>query len=53
MEEFVARVFTGGKVTLPKRLRDLCGVGDGDYVRLCLVEVVKRGGGGWVRRKVE
>lgn len=29
MEEFVARVFKGGKVTIPKRLRDLFGVEDG------------------------
>ena len=54
MEEFVARVFGGGKVTVPKRLRALLGVGDGDYVRLGVVEVLKRGEGGeWVRRSVE
>ena len=53
MEEFVVRVFKGGKVTVPKRLRDLFGVEDGDYVRLVLVEVLKRQGEGWVRRKVE
>ena len=52
MEEFVVRVFKGGKVTVPKRLRDLFGVEDGDYVRLALVEVLKRSEGGWVRRKV-
>lgn len=34
MEEFVVRVFKGGKVTVPKRLRDLFEVEDGDYVRL-------------------
>jgi len=42
LEQFVARVFQGGKVTIPKRLRELLGVGDGDYVRLSLVEVIKR-----------
>jgi bifunctional DNA-binding transcriptional regulator/antitoxin component of YhaV-PrlF toxin-antitoxin module len=52
MEEFVARVFKGGKVTVPKRLRELFGVEDGDYVRLALVEVIKKGEEGWVRRKV-
>ena len=52
MEEFVVRVFKGGKVTVPKRLRELLGVEDGDYVRLALVEVLKRSEGGWVRRKV-
>ena len=41
MEQFVAKVFQGGKVTVPKRLRELLGVEDGDYVRLALVEVIK------------
>jgi len=53
MEEFVARVFQGGKVTVPKRLRDLFGVEDGDYVRLGLLEVMRREDGRWVRRRVE
>lgn len=53
IEEFVARVFSGGKVTVPKRLRDLLGVEDGDYVRLGMVEVMKRKDGEWVRRTVE
>ena len=42
VEQFVARVLQGGKVTIPKRVRELLDVGDGDYVRLSLVEVVKR-----------
>ena len=41
LEQFVARVFQGGKVTVPKRLRELLGIQDGDYVRLGIVEVVK------------
>jgi len=41
VERFVARVFSGGKVTIPKRLRELLGVEDGDYVRLDVVEVIK------------
>jgi bifunctional DNA-binding transcriptional regulator/antitoxin component of YhaV-PrlF toxin-antitoxin module len=54
VEEFVVRVFTGGKVTVPKQLRERFGVEDGDYVRLVLVEVLKKGdGGGWVKRRVE
>jgi bifunctional DNA-binding transcriptional regulator/antitoxin component of YhaV-PrlF toxin-antitoxin module len=53
VEEFVVRVFKGGKVTVPKRLRELFGVEDGDYVRLALVEVMKKKDGGWVKRKVE
>ena len=52
MEEFVVRVFKGGKVTVPKRLRELFGVEDGDYVRLALVEVLRKSGGDWVRRRV-
>ena len=52
VEEFVVRVFKGGKVTVPKRLRELFGVEDGDYVRLALVEVMKRTGEGWVRRRL-
>jgi len=38
----VARVFGGGKVTIPKRVRKFLDVEDGDYVRLSFVEVVKR-----------
>lgn len=54
MEEFVVRVFKCGKVTVPKQLRDLWDVEDGDYVRLALVEVLRKGDGGlWVKRKVE
>jgi bifunctional DNA-binding transcriptional regulator/antitoxin component of YhaV-PrlF toxin-antitoxin module len=44
VELFVARVFQGGKVTIPKRLRELLEVEDGDYVRLGVVEVVRRKG---------
>ena len=49
----MARVFSGGKVTVPKRLREVLAVEDGDYVRLGVVEVMKREGGGWVRKKVK
>lgn len=41
MEQFVARVLQGGKVTIPKRLRELLGVDEGDYVRLGIVEVIE------------
>jgi len=41
LERFVARVFQGGKVTIPKRLRELLEVKDGDYVRVGVVEVIK------------
>ena len=53
MEEFVVRVFTGGKVTIPSQIRDLFAVEDGDYVRLSLVEVMKKGKDGeWVKKRV-
>lgn len=52
MEEFVARVSKDGKVTIPKRLRELFCVEDGCYVRLALVEVLERENHGVVRRKV-
>jgi bifunctional DNA-binding transcriptional regulator/antitoxin component of YhaV-PrlF toxin-antitoxin module len=54
LEEFVARVFKDGKVTVPKRLRSLYGISDGDYVRLGLVEVLKKNQADeWVKRRVE
>jgi AbrB family looped-hinge helix DNA binding protein len=53
VEEFVVRVFTRGKVTVPKQLRERFGVEDGDYVRLALVEVLKKDADGeWVKRSV-
>lgn len=48
----MARVFSGGKVTIPKRVRELLSVEDGDYVRLGVVEVIKRKDAGWVREEV-
>ena len=49
----MARVFAGGKVAVPRRSCELLGVEDGDYVRLVVVEVLKKGeDGGWVRREV-
>lgn len=37
----MARVFSGGKVTIPVRVRELLGVRDGDYVRLEVVDVIR------------
>ena len=54
VEEFVVRVFAGGKVTVPKQLRDRFRFGDGEYVRLALVEVLRKGDDGeWTKMKVE
>ncbi len=50
----MVRVFNGGKVTVPKQLRERFSVEDGDYVRLVLVEVFEKGEGGeWVKRRVQ
>lgn len=40
MAEFVRRVYEKGKITIPKELRGLMGIEEGDYVRLKIVEVV-------------
>lgn len=53
VEEFIARVFKGGKVTIPKRLREICDVKDDDYVRLELTEVMKKEDGEWVKKKID
>lgn len=39
--EFTRRVYEDGKVTIPKELRDLHGITEGDFVRLAIVEVVR------------
>jgi len=38
----VARVIPGGKVTVPRRVRDVLNLESGDYVRVAITEVVKR-----------
>ncbi len=49
----MVKIFKGGKVTVPYHVRELHGVCDGDYVRVELVEVLKRNDSGeWVRRRV-
>jgi bifunctional DNA-binding transcriptional regulator/antitoxin component of YhaV-PrlF toxin-antitoxin module len=54
MEKFVALVLAGGKVTVPKQLRSRFDVSGGCYVRLALVEVLKKSEtGSWVERRVE
>lgn len=41
MDEFVRRVYERGKITIPKELRDIYGVADGDMVKLKIVSVVR------------
>jgi len=43
-EVFVARVIADGKVTVPRRVRDVLGIEIGDYVRVAVTEVIKRQG---------
>jgi bifunctional DNA-binding transcriptional regulator/antitoxin component of YhaV-PrlF toxin-antitoxin module len=44
-EQFVARVFGRGKVTIPLAVRDVLNLEDGDYVRVSITEVIKRSKG--------
>jgi bifunctional DNA-binding transcriptional regulator/antitoxin component of YhaV-PrlF toxin-antitoxin module len=41
MDEFIRKVYERGKVTIPKELRDLYGVNDGDLVKLRIVKVIQ------------
>lgn len=49
----MAKVFQGGTVTIPKRLRELLEIGEGDYVRLGILEVMRKEGDEWVKEKIE
>ncbi len=40
-EQFVARVFARGKVTIPLAVRDVLNLEDGDYVRVSITEVIR------------
>lgn len=37
--EFTRRIYSGGKLTIPKEVRDLHDIDEGDYVRIELLEV--------------
>jgi AbrB family looped-hinge helix DNA binding protein len=41
MDEFIRKVYERGKVTIPKELRDLYGVKDGDLVKLRIIKVIE------------
>jgi len=43
-EVFVARVISDGKVTVPRRVREVLRIEKGDYVRVTITEVIKRQG---------
>ena len=42
MDEFVRKVYERGKITIPKELRNLYGVQDGDMVKMKIVRVVRQ-----------
>jgi len=44
MEQFVARVYSRGKVTIPLPVREVLNIEDNDYVRVSVTEVIKRSG---------
>ena len=39
--EFVRRVYENSKVTIPKEIRQLHGIREGDFVKLAVVEVIR------------
>ena len=39
--EFVRRVYENSKVTIPKEIRELHGIREGDFVKLAVVEVIR------------
>jgi len=41
-EVFVARVLSGGKVTIPLLVREVLKIREGDYVRVSISEVIKQ-----------
>ena len=43
-EQFVAKVYARGKVTIPLPVREVLNIEDGDYVRVSIMEVIRRSG---------
>lgn len=39
--DFVRRVYENSKVTIPKEIRELHGIREGDFVKLHVVEVIR------------
>jgi AbrB family looped-hinge helix DNA binding protein len=40
--EFTRKVSENGKLTLPKEVRELQGIKEGDFVRVQILEVIRR-----------
>ena len=50
----MARIYTDSRITIPAQVRKRFEIKKGDYVRLILVEVLKKSEtGAWVKKKVE
>ena len=43
-EQFLAKVYARGKVTVPLVVREVLNIEDGDYVRVSIKEVIRRSG---------
>lgn len=39
--DFVRRVYENSKVTIPKEIRELHGIQEGDFVKFAIVEVIR------------
>jgi len=42
--EFPAKVHGKGKITIPRIIREICDINDGDIVTLSVLEVAHKGG---------
>ena len=40
---FIAKMISGGRVTIPEEIRNVFGLKDGDYIELRFIRVVKKG----------
>jgi len=40
--EFIAEVFHNGKITIPRTIREILDIKDGDYVRIAVIEIVNK-----------
>ncbi|MBI2078707.1 MAG: AbrB/MazE/SpoVT family DNA-binding domain-containing protein [Euryarchaeota archaeon] len=44
MAEFIRELFANGKITIPREIRELYGIRDGDYVQVKILGVVRAAG---------
>ena len=43
MTEFIRELFSKGKITIPREIRDLYGIHDGDFVQVKILGIVRAG----------